>query len=325
MRSKAKKKGLITLILFLFIFGGFYLFYWEGSLPVNRENKTSKIFVIRPGDGINAIAQNLRDAELIRSRLVFFIVIKQFGIEKKLQAGDYRLSQAMNAEQIARALTHGTLDLWITLIEGLRKEEIAEIMIKNFNIPEAQFIDEAQEGYLFPDTYLIPRDASSEAVIKIMTDNFNQRVTPELKDKFGKLNLTTQQAVILASIVERESRFPNDRTVVASIFLRRMREGIPLQADATVQYALGYQENEKTWWKKDLTTIDLKINSPYNTYLNQGLPPAPISNPGLNSLEAVASANPNTPYLFYVSDKTGKLHFARNIDEHNANIQKYLK
>ena len=311
--------------MILIVFAGFYLFYKEGSLPVNKENSTPQMFVIRPGEGTISIARNLKDAGLIRNRLVFYFIVKRLGIEKNIQAGDYRLSQAMNTENIARNLTHGTVDLWITIVEGLRKEEIAEIFTKNFNIPEVEFIDKAEEGYLFPDTYLIPREASADAAIKILTDNFNSKVTSSLVDKFHQVNLTKEQAVILASIIEREVRFAQDRQPVASIFLKRIVEGIGLQADATVQYALGYQKSEKTWWKKNLTLADLKFDSPYNTYVYTGLPPAPISNPGLASLEAVANADPNTPYLFYVSDKSGHMHYARNLEEHNANIERYLR
>lgn len=325
MKSRTKNKGIITLILLFILFVGFFIFYKEGSLPVNKENKTPKIFVVRPGEGLIEITQNLEDAKLIRNRLVFFFIVKRLGIEKNIQAGDFRLNQTMNAQKIAEALTHGTLDLWVTVVEGLRKEEIAEILTKNLNIPVAEFISKADEGYLFPDTYLIPREASADAVIKIMTANFDRKVTPDLENRFHKIGLTKQQAVILASIVERESKFAGDRQPIASIFLRRMQEGIPLQSDVTVQYALGYQPDKKTWWKPEVNLDDLKIDSPYNTRLHTGFPPTPISNPGLASLEAVANADPNTPYLFFVADKSGHVHYAKNLDEHNANVEKYMQ
>ncbi len=325
MKSRAKNKGLITFILLLIVVGGFYLFYKEGSLPVNKEGKTPKLFVIRQGERLDQIATNLKDANLIRSKVVFFAIVKFLRIEKKIQAGDFRLYQAMSAEEIAKDLTHGTLDIWVTVVEGLRKEEIAEILTKGLNIPEAEFISKADEGYLFPDTYLIPREASADAVIKIMTDNFKRKVTPELENKFHSVGLTKQQAVILASIVERESKFAEDRQPVASVFLRRLQERMSLDSDVTIEYTLGYQPGLKTWWKPELSSDDLMINSPYNTRLRTGLPPAPISNPGLASLQAVAGADPNSPYLFFVADKRGHVHYARNLDEHNANIAKYLK
>lgn len=326
MTSKTKRKGIITLVLLVILLTGSYLLYKEGSLPVNGKNNTPQMFVVRPGDGTIAIARNLQDAGLIRNRLVFYLIVKRFGIEKNIQAGDFRMNQAMSAEEIAQLLTHGTVDLWVTIVEGWRKEEIAEKLAKDFDqISETEFISKVEEGYLFPDTYLIPREASADAAIKILNNTFEQRLTPELEDKFQELNLTIQQAVTLASIVEREAKFAEDRQPVASIFLRRIAEGIPLQADATVQYALGYQKDEKAWWKKTLTLDDLKFDSPYNTYLFTGLPPAPISNPGLASLEAVADADSDTLYLFYVSDKKGRMHYGRNLDEHNTNVGKYLQ
>ncbi len=293
---------------------------------MNKENKAPKIFVIRPGDKLIKVTQNLEEAGLIRNRLVFFFIVKRLGIEKNIQAGDFRLNQTMSAQKIAEALTHGTLDLWVTVVEGLRKEEIAEILVKkNLNIEVAEFISKANEGYLFPDTYLIPREASADAVIKIMTANFNRKVTPDLESRFKKVGLTKQQAAILASIVERESKFAEDRQPIASIFLRRYQGGFPLQSDVTVQYALGYQPGKKTWWKPEVTLDDLKVSSPYNTRLHPGLPPAPICSPGLASLEAVANADPNTPYLYFVADKSGHVHYAKNLDEHNANVDKYMQ
>lgn len=326
MKSRARLKGLITFFLILIFLAGSYLFYKEGSLPVNKENQTPQIFVIRPGDNLDTIATNLKSADLIRSKVVFYLTVVLLRIDKNIQFGDFRLTQAMSSEEIAKNLTHGTLDIWVTIVEGLRKEEIAEILAKDFHeLSEAEFISKADEGYLFPDTYLMPREASADAALNILTNTFAQKVTRDLEDKFHKLNLTKQQAIILASIVEREAKFNEDRQTVASIFLRRMAEGIPLQADATVQYALGYQEDEKTWWKKSLALDDLKLDSPYNTYLYSGLPPTSISNPGLSSIEAVAGANPDTSYLFYISDKSGHMHYSRGLDEHNANIEKYLR
>lgn len=303
---------------------GSFLFYKEGTLPVNKNDTTPKIFVIKQGENLNTIARDLSAQGLIRNRLVFYWIVKDRGYETKIQAGDFRLSPAMNANEIAETLTHGTLDNWVTFIEGMRKEEIAQIVSKNFNIPEVEFISVAPEGTLFPDTYLMPRDATTGAIISIMTNTFNQKYTPEMREKARKLGLSDQQVLILASIVEREAN-STDRQQIASILLRRLREDIKLQADATVQYALGYQPDEKSWWKKNLSLDDLALNSLYNTYKVTGLPPGPISNPSISSIEAVVNADPNTPYLFYIHDPQGGTHYARNGDEHEANIKKYLQ
>lgn len=323
MKSRSKFSILISLAFIIII--GFGLFFFEGTLPVDKTNKDSKIFVVEIGEGSKSIINKLWQENLIRNKLTFYGILLQLGIRDQVQAGDYRLSPSMTAYEIAKELTHGTLDRWITIIEGWRKEEIADKVAAEFKIPAIEIINNSNEGYLFPDTYLIPKDATSGALIEILENNFKNKFNDQLKLKISKLGLTELEAITLASIVEREARFEQDRVEVASILLKRLKEGIPLQADATIQYALGYQADQKSWWKRSLTFEDLRINSLYNTYENPGLPPAPISNPGLSSLKAVAQANPNTPYLFYVSDVNGKLHYARTLQEHNNNIDKYIK
>jgi len=319
------KKIFIVFLLFLttIIFG--YLFYKQGLLPVDKNNKETKIFVIQKGESLNSIIDNLYRQNLIRNRLVFYFLVKKLGIEKKIQAGDFRLSASMDAQTIAKALTKGTLDIWVTIIEGLRKEEIAQLINQNFSIPESEFLKYAKEGYLFPDTYLIPKEATAEAIVKILVNNFYRRFDDDLRQKATKKGLTEEEVVTIASLVEKEAKHDEDRQKVASIILKRIKNDWPLQIDATVQYALGYQPEEKSWWKKNLTKEDLEIDSPYNTYKNKGLPPTPICNPGLASIEAVIDASENTPYWYYLSDKTGRMHYAKTLEEHNENIRKYLQ
>lgn len=317
---------LISILILLFGIGGFLLLYYrEGTLPINKINPSSKVFVINKGESLITIVKNLQGAGLIRNDIVFYLILKQLGLDKNIQAGDFRLSTDMNAYQVAQNLTHGTLDVWVTLIEGTRKEEMAHIISQSLDIPESEFINSAQEGYLFPDTYLIPRDATAGSIIKIMTDNFDLKFDQQLKQKAQAKGLSPKEVVILASLVEKEARNDEDRPIIAGILLNRMKNDWPLQVDATIQYALGYQPDKKTWWKKDLTQDDLNINSSYNTYLVKGLPPGPICNPGLASIKAVINADTSTPYMYYISDKTGKMHYAKTLEEQNANIQKYLQ
>jgi UPF0755 protein len=319
------KKIIVLIAIIVVTFIASYLIYREGTLPVNKDDKTNKIFVISKGESISTIAQHLANEGLIRNRVIFYAVVKQKGYDKKIQAGDFRLSPSMNLYQLSETLTHGTLDKWVTVIEGLRKEEIAQIVAKEFDIPESEFIKDAPEGYLFPDTYLIPRDASVSSIVQIMTNNFSKKLTPDLIEKGRKLNLTKEQMITLASIVEREAQTPEDKQKVASVLLKRIRSDWPLQSDITIQYILGYQPKEKTWWKKDIYYQDLEIESPYNTYKNKGLPPAPVCNPGLTSIEGVANADSSTPYYFYIADKQGVMHYARTKEEHDKNVEKYLK
>jgi len=318
-----KKVYILFFVLIVVVLGG-YFFFKEGVLPVDKNNRETKIFVINKGETLNEITRKLVNQDLIRNRIVFYLLVKQLGIEKKIQAGDFRLSPSMTAYGIANNLTHGTLDNWITIIEGLRKEEIAQIISSNFDIPETDFLKHAQEGYLFPDTYLIPREATSGSIIEILTNNYHRRFSNDLIAEAKKAGLSEKEVLILASLVEKEGKYYSDKQKVAGILLKRLKNDWPLQLDATIQYALGYQPGVKTWWKKDLTKEDLEIDSPYNTYKNIGLPPGPICNPGLESIKAVIYADKNTPFWYYISDKKGVLHFAETLEEHNLNINKYL-
>lgn len=319
------KKINILLFLFILITTFFYLFYKEGSLPVNKNGQISKIFIIKQGEPLNTIVNNLANEGLIRNKIIFYLIVKQLGIEKKIQAGDFRLSINMSATEVAKNLTHGTLDVWVTLIEGTRKEEMAQIISKNLDIPEIEFIKLADEGYLFPDTYLVPRTATAETVLSIIKNNFKNKFSEELQTQAKNKKLTEKQVLILASLVEREARQQSSREKVAGIILKRYLADWPLQIDATVQYVLGYQPNEKSWWKKELTEDDLKIDSPFNTYENKGLPPEPICNPSLSSIKAVINADPNTPYWYYITDKNGVMRYAVTLEEHQTNINKYLQ
>lgn len=314
------------LILFsIFLIGGLFIFFYykEGNLPVDPKNKQSKIFVVRKGENVTEIAKNLEKEGLIRNRVVFYLIVKKLGIERKLQAGDFRLSPSMSAEEIAKKLTHGTLDVWITIIEGLRKEEVAQIFARELNLPASEFMKMAKEGYLFPDTYLIPKNATINTVLSILANNFEKKYDEKLRQRAKQLGLTDDEVIIIASLIEREAKFFEDRKKVASVIFNRLKADMKLDIDATVQYALGYDHQEKTWWRKNLSLEDLSFDSPYNTYKYKGLPPAPICSPGLDSIKAVLYPE-ETDYLYYISDKKGKLHFAKTFEEHQRNIKRYL-
>lgn len=312
-------KKIVILLLILIVIGFTIKLWWTNGLSaVNSSDKSQKIFVIQQGESVRSLSNKLKKEGFIKDNIVFFLLVKKMGIENKIQAGDFRLSPSMTAYDVAQTLTHGTLDIWVTVPEGKRAEEVAEILknkLPSYNsLWERQLIN--NEGYLFPDTYLIPKDTDVDFVISMMKNNFNNRVV--------KLNIKPadlEKNVIIASLIEREAKFNNDRPLVSSVIHNRLGIGMALQIDATIQYALGYDYLQKTWWRV-LKSNDLKINSPYNTYKNPGLPPSPICNPGLAVLEA--AVNPaNTNYLYYISDKTGHNHYAKTLEEHNANIQKY--
>lgn len=311
-------------VLLLIVFGG-GLLWWKDSLSaVNPKATSSKIFVVNSGEGIRSIATRLKSEGLIRDQIGFFLRVKLSKLDGKLQAGDFRLSPAMDVPTIITQLTHGTLDTWVTTLEGWRDEEIALVLAKELQIPESEFLKYSREGYMFPDTYLLPKDATAAAIVQIFSKNFETKVNSQIRDGFTTQKLTLEQGIILSSIVEREGRTAEDRPVIAGILLKRLRSGWPLQVDATIQYALGYQSDEKSWWKKALTDADKKINSLFNTYRNTGLPPAPIANPGKAALTAVAFPQ-DTPYWYYLHDTDGVAHYARTLEEHEANIVRYLR
>lgn len=314
-----KKPFIVLLIILLLIFGS-YVWFQNGISAADKNDKTETTFVVGKGEGVREIANSLKKENLIKDPIAFFLLVRfQLKLDNKIQAGDHRISPSMTAEQIAKKLTMASNDIWVTAQEGLRAQEIADILqrdIPSYKDLWRQTLEE-REGYLFPDTYLIPKTADINLILTMFKSNFdNKFATVDIQNKDPK------EIVTVASLVEREAKFPEDRPLVASVIYNRLNIGMKLDIDATVQYVLGYQTGEKRWWKKNLTLDDTRINSPYNTYKNAGLPPTPISNPGLASLEA--AANPaQTNYLYYVSDKTGHNHYAETIEQHNANIKKY--
>lgn len=283
--------------------------------------------MIEKGESSGAIAQRLEEGNLIRSSVAFQILVVKEGLTKKIQAGDFRLSSVMTPLAMAQKMTHGTLDRWVTLLEGWRREEMTEKLAEklkgedsNFSEKEFLRLTKDLEGQLFPDTYLFPKDADATRVVALLTSNF-QKKTANLKPE--------KQTLILASLVEREANHETDRPIVAGILLKRLEKGWPLQVDATVQYLVGSRSCEVgrqscEWWPKELTREDLAVKSPYNTYLSSGLPPSPIANPGLASIKAVISPA-RTDYWFYLSDKEGKMHYAKTLEDHKQNIALYLR
>lgn len=298
--------------------------------PASTEPK-DQIFVIRPGQPVTQIAQNLKEANLIKNTLAFRLLVAQMGIGKSIQAGDFRLSPNLTSREIATFLTHGAIDVWITFPEGVRLEEIAEIIEAKLAIPQndqytfdkQEFKKLAREGYMFPDTYLIPKDATAQAVAEKLQTTFSQKVDQNLLAKGTNHNLTEDEVIILASLIEREAKSNHQRPIIAGILINRLNAGMALQVDATVQYAKGYDAASDSWWPQ-VTQEDYKtVKSPFNTYLHPGLPPAPIANPGLESIRAAADPV-NTDYLYYLHDREGKIHFAQNLEEHTKNIQEFF-
>lgn len=315
------KKLIITIVLLLIVIFISFLWWENGISSVNPNNKESVLFVVQKGTGLKEIAGNLEKAGLIKNRIIFFLYARFNRFEGKIQAGDFRLSSSMSAQEIAQNLTHGIQDAWITVPEGLRATEIAEILhtkIPSYNVSWTNILV-PNEGYLFPDTYLIPKDATIEMVASLMRGNFDR--------KYSEINilnskLTKSQIVILASLIEREAITNAEKPIIAGILMNRLGQRMALQVDATIQYAKGQNPGTQKWW--DPVTVEeyKSVKSIYNTYLFAGLPPGPIANPGLQALKA--AANPaDTNYLYYLHDKKGIIRYATTLSEHEVNIQKY--
>jgi len=342
-KRRMRNKGYLIiffLIFFIFSFLSFIFLIWYFwarqplcNFSVSKKECPEVLFAVKKGEGIRRIAQNLFSHGLIRSPLAFKIQVVVKNLNGKIQAGDYYLSPADDCSVIAGCLTRGTFDKKVTIIEGWRAEEIGEYLLKQgINIDLAAWRKKIQqeelEGHLFPDTYMISSQANMEKIVSTFLKNFDKKFSLELETEALKKGIDKQSVLILASLVEREVRHEEDRSVVAGIFLKRLKENWPLQVDATVQYAKGNvkcknQNMGCDWWPGKLTEVDLEIKSPYNTYLYRGLPPGPICDPGLSAIKAVIYAQ-DSPYWYYLSDPSGVMHYAKTDSEHLANIKKYL-
>lgn len=319
------KKILFLVILFFTIGTISLLIYKEGLLPVNKNDKKQIVFVVNQGDSLTNIINKLNKNNLIRNRLSFYSYIRLNKLDRKLQAGVFHLNKSMDIKTIVNTLLTGSVDVSITIVEGIRKEEIADIIQKYIDFNREDFIINSEEGYLFPDTYFLPKEASASSIIDILEKNFTNKYIKYVQNIAQSKQKNMKDIVILASLVEREANNEKDRKSIANILTKRLQNDWPLQVDATVQYSLGYNTNTQLWWKKNLSFEDLKINSLFNTYLYKGLPPTPICNPGLSSLIASAEANGDTPYWFYITGKDGITRYSKTIEEHQSLINKYLR
>lgn len=310
--------------IFIFLISAFVLIALYTAIitrPVDSKSQEDILVVVRKGASVTRIAKTLKSEGLIRSELAFKLISYQEGIVQSIQAGSFRVSPAQSTREIALTLTRGRLDSWITIPEGFRTEEIALLAKELFNIEEQDFLAAAEgmEGMLFPDTYLIPEGASAEQLVKILNTTYENKINP-LRADITKSRLSEKQVISFAAIIERETLADEEKPVVAGILLKRYKNDWPLQVDATLQYIAG---TEQDWWPTP-TSADRNIKSSYNTYINIGLTPSPIANPGLSSIIAVIDPE-ISPYWFYIHDDEGIIHYAETLEDHNVNINKYLR
>ncbi|MFH1602012.1 MAG: endolytic transglycosylase MltG [Candidatus Shapirobacteria bacterium] len=315
----------VAVFLLAILLAALSWYYFQPADP--NYSGGSKVFVVKKGEGSGQIGIRLQKENLIRHRYAFWLAVEIYDLNGKLQAGSFRLLPNMSLKQIGLVLTQGRLDQWVTIIEGLRREEIAWILAQKMPISIEDFLvaSEGKEGHLFPDTYLVPETASAERVVEILTANFGQK-TEGLWPKAEERGLGQKDVIVLASLVEREAKSDADRRIVAGILIKRLENNWPLQIDATVQYVKAGKEcvisQDCRWWPTVISE-DLSLESAYNTYKNTFLPPGPICNPSLSSLQAVVSYQ-TSDYWFYISDQQGEIHFSKTLEEHQENIRKYL-
>lgn len=295
--------------------------------PIVQADKQTQRVVVAKGDSVSSVAAKLKQQQLIRNATVFKYYMQLKKLDRQLQAGSYELSPSMSLSEVARQLTLGTEDVWITLPEGWRREEIASYLasqdLEEFDAQEFLELTTGLEGTLYPDTYLVPREISASQLVSLLTDTFEKKITVALAPQFEQSVLDPQEVIVLASIVEREAKDLVDMRHVAGILLNRLEINMALQADATLQYIRGYDEAAQSWWSPPRVS-DKTNPSLYNTYLYPGLPPAPIANPGYNAVLAVLTPIQSNNY-FYIHTPSGEAVYAETIDQHNTNIDTYLR
>ncbi len=305
--------------------------------PVDPKGGDQEFTVVQ-GESIESIAARLQQAGAIQDAGALRDYLIYSGLDTSVQAGNYKLDRAMTVIDVANAMQDATpTDVKVVVWPGWRMEEIAESLpTTGLNITPEEFAGAASaahpeydflagkssaEGFLYPDTYVLPRTTGAYQLVDKLLASFSQHLTPELRDGFARQGLNVYQAVTLASIVEREAVKDEEAPMIASVYLNRLRLPMKLDADPTVQYAIGYNPIQRTWWTNPLGAADLQTVSAFNTYINDGLPPTPISNPGPVALQAVASPAKSDYYYFSARcDGSGYHEFARTFAEHLQNI-----
>lgn len=318
-----KKLFILFLSLVIFAVLAVFAFLYLNNRPISSDS-SSKVFTVKSGDGIKQIAQNLEDKKFIRNKYVFLFYSYKLSLNKKIQAGNFKLSSKLTTQELVTKLSKGGVtDYWLKIIDGTRTEELTNNFPTNLSFTGKDFVTKAKnlQGYIFPDSYLVPQYFTIDQILATIQTNFDQKFA---KAKVGATNtkMTDNQIVILASLLEREGRSLKSKQTIAGILMNRLNINMALQLDATVQYARDSKNKPVDYWK-DLDATDISIVSPFNTYKNPGLPPSPICNPGYDSL--YAAFHPiESDYLYYLTGTDNQMHYATTFEEHKSNISNYL-
>jgi UPF0755 protein len=325
---------LLLLLVALVVGGAAFVLYARARLPFQGYAGTEQFVEIRPGVGTRGIGQRLVDAGIIRDAFTYRAALWMSGNARRLKAGEYRFDHPVTPLEAIDKIARGEVYVIpLTFPEGLTIAEMAEIFAAHGFGPASAFVAAAKdpspiraldpaapdlEGYLFPETYPLPRHTDAPTLVRQMVARFEHVLTPELRATLEAQGLSVRQAMTLASIVEKETARADERSVVAAVYENRLRIGMALQCDPTVIFAL----QRAGRYNGNLRRDDLAFDSAYNTYRYPGLPPGPIASPGRASIEA-ALHPADVDYLYFVSRNDGSHEFARNLDDHNRNVQKY--
>jgi UPF0755 protein len=338
-KSRTLKKFFIVLII-LFIFFAALIgidFYQNVFTPYAGYSAKAVTINIKPGSSVSAIARQLYRSHIISNYYHFRIYYRLFFNNMSFKTGEYQFDRPMTMKEVIEKLYEGLVVLHkITIEEGLIIPEIAQRLANQGHpgIDPREFTRLARsprlilsldpeapdlEGYLFPDTYMVRKDITSQEMVQLMVHRFKDTFSNSMKWRAQELNLSVRQVVTLASLIEKETSSREERFLISSVFHNRLRQGMGLDCDPTVIYALKRDNlyNGKLGWK------DLKYDSPYNTRLYRGLPPGPICSPGFDSLEAALYPE-NTKYLYFVAKDSRSHYFSETLAEHNRAVRKYI-
>ena len=332
-------RRLLRSFLWLLVIGGVVglaWLYFTVQRPYRGYTGAEQFVDIPRGSSTGAIARRLADAGVVPNQMAFRVAVYMQNAGGRLQAGEYRFDRPMTVADVVDKIKRGDVYLIsITFREGLTIKQMAQLFESKGFGPSSEFVAATRdtsriraldpsaqdlEGYLFPDTYSLPRQATAEQLVARMVSGFEKALTEEIRRQAAGRRLSVRELVTLASLVEKETGKPEERPIVAAVYSNRLKIGMGLQCDPTVIYAL----ERAGQYTGNLTREDLRFDSPYNTYRYAGLPPGPIAAPGKASL--AAAANPaDVPYLFFVSRNDGSHAFSTTLDEHNRYVQQYQK
>jgi len=327
---------IFSVIILILLSGAF--FYTRFSAP--QKNAPEERYVITLNSSEEQIIQDLAKRGFLKDPQIFNFILTVKNWHQKIQPGAYLISKSMNAYELAKKLVEGPYQKWVIIPPGKRKEQVALILAKTLGWNDSLtrgFIQVAEEGYLYPDTYLLNIDADPGQIFSKLKANFNEKFDADLQKELLKQNIRNDTAIKIASLIERESGSDFDKPIIAGIIWNRLLKGMKLEIDATVQYAIVTQKilslianhqplitNDFDFWPPLGPGVVRTVDSPYNTYLYEGLPPGPICSPSIQSIRAVAYPA-ETDALYYLHSPDKQIHTAKTYQEHQENIKKYLQ